>query len=95
MFWRRSSNTPTLKEAPDSGGVPSAGPPRSIQVDVEVVLRRCFRIILERPQVVMMVDARRSVRIPVVPSDGLQAEVESAGETWRCSVSDLSRGAWA
>ena len=50
------------------------------------------RLVLECPKAVMMVDARRSFRIPVVPEDGPEAQIEGASGRWSCAVSDLSRG---
>jgi len=49
-------------------------------------------IVLERPSMVTYVDARRSFRIPVSPSDGLDIQLVCGAESWPCPVLDLSRG---
>jgi len=49
-------------------------------------------IVLERPAMVTYVDARRSFRIPVSPSDGLEIQLTDSEGAWPCKVLDLSRG---
>jgi len=49
-------------------------------------------LVLERPGMVTYVDARRSFRIPVSPSDGLDVQLTDSSGTWSCKVLDLSRG---